>query len=117
MTGYISFRKRFTIAFAVWEGVLIGLFLASEALHFSLSWQIHQIRWALFGVPDNLFGFANTTLPRIIAWLIYSIPPGVLALWLFEKLHRGDSETRCRKCGYILRGISEPRCSECGEGI
>jgi hypothetical protein len=28
-----------------------------------------------------------------------------------------DSETRCRKCGYILRGISEPRCPECGERI
>ena len=28
-----------------------------------------------------------------------------------------DGETRCRKCGYILRGIPEPRCSECGERI
>ncbi|GMU24136.1 MAG: hypothetical protein AMXMBFR13_42130 [Phycisphaerae bacterium] len=27
------------------------------------------------------------------------------------------SETRCRRCGYILRGISEPRCPECGEKI
>jgi hypothetical protein len=27
------------------------------------------------------------------------------------------AETRCRKCGYILRGISEPRCPECGERI
>ena len=28
-----------------------------------------------------------------------------------------ERETRCRKCGYILKGISEPRCSECGERI
>ena len=28
-----------------------------------------------------------------------------------------DRETRCRKCGYILRGITEPRCPECGERI
>lgn len=28
-----------------------------------------------------------------------------------------DLETRCRKCGYILRGITEPRCPECGERI
>ena len=28
-----------------------------------------------------------------------------------------DPETRCRKCGYILRGITEPRCPECGEHI
>ncbi len=29
----------------------------------------------------------------------------------------GHNETRCRKCGYILRGITEPRCPECGERI
>jgi len=28
-----------------------------------------------------------------------------------------DSETRCRKCGHVLRGITEPRCPECGERI
>jgi len=28
-----------------------------------------------------------------------------------------NGETRCRKCGYILKGLSEPRCSECGERI
>jgi len=28
-----------------------------------------------------------------------------------------QAETRCRRCGYILRGISEPRCPECGEQI
>jgi drug/metabolite transporter (DMT)-like permease len=32
-------------------------------------------------------------------------------------LRRQKKETRCRKCGYILRGLSEPRCSECGEAI
>lgn len=30
---------------------------------------------------------------------------------------RGDDETRCRKCRYILRGLSEPRCPECGTRI
>jgi len=29
----------------------------------------------------------------------------------------GSEETRCRKCGYILRGITEPRRPECGERI
>ena len=40
---------------------------------------------------------------------------GWLLLFLGER--RGDHETRCRKCGYILRGITEPRCPECGERI
>lgn len=30
---------------------------------------------------------------------------------------RGDGETRCRKCRYILRGLSEPVCPECGTRI
>jgi hypothetical protein len=40
---------------------------------------------------------------------------GWVLLYLTQR--RGDNETRCRKCGYILRGISEPRCPECGERI
>jgi len=39
---------------------------------------------------------------------------GALTRWLRVAQ---DNETRCRKCGYILRGITEPRCSECGERI
>ncbi len=35
--------------------------------------------------------------------------------WMTEI--RTDRETRCRKCGYILKGITEPRCPECGERI
>lgn len=47
--------------------------------------------------------------------------PGVLAAvlvytWLRER-RVADRETRCGRCGYILRGITESRCPECGEGI
>lgn len=48
---------------------------------------------------------------------------GAVAIGVFGLLGRllprsaRHDETRCRKCGYILRGITEPRCSECGEGI
>ena len=44
------------------------------------------------------------TLVALVGWLVLAV--GVV---------RGDDETRCRKCKYILRGISEPRCPECGE--
>jgi len=36
---------------------------------------------------------------------------------LSARLSIDSPETRCRRCGYILRGISEPRCPECGERI
>ena len=42
---------------------------------------------------------------------------GILTYRFHPKKLFLDGETRCRKCGYILRGISEPRCSECGEKI
>ncbi len=46
-----------------------------------------------------------------------------VGIWVYAVVNRRfgpsgfDNETRCRKCGYILRGIPEPRCSECGERI
>ncbi len=55
-----------------------------------------------------------------LVWMVPSVAVsfllfGVLTHW-FGPAH-GDSETRCRKCGYILRGLTEPRCPECGERI
>ncbi len=64
------------------------------------------------------------------AFRSWSVPPAYLAFtititavagltWALASIGRirGDAETRCRKCGYILRGLSEPRCPECGERI
>ncbi len=67
------------------------------------STQPWKVAWSVpvaYFAPVVLLGFATY---------------GVLtALWGRRPF---DGETRCRKCGYILRGISEPRCSECGEPI
>ncbi|MHC4671729.1 MAG: hypothetical protein ACYTF1_02260 [Planctomycetota bacterium] len=57
------------------------------------------------------------------ALLLMFMPTALLAIVVFLMLTRLygpkyiDPNTRCRKCGYILRGIPEPRCSECGEKI
>lgn len=55
--------------------------------------------------------------------LFYGLPCGFCAVIVYHFVAkryggiRDDNETRCRKCGYILKGITEPRCSECGEWI
>lgn len=56
--------------------------------------------------------------------MLFAIPPILFALGAFtllegrrRGLRRGDNETRCRRCGHILRGLTEPRCPECGERI
>jgi hypothetical protein len=59
-----------------------------------------------------LLGVNRAMLPELACFLVGS---HLIAVIIYRA---GDaSETRCRKCGYILRGISEPRCPECGERI
>lgn len=67
---------------------------------------------------------------RVPVWLAVfgqilarDVPILVAALGIYVLLARREArqgelrETRCRRCGYILRGLSEPRCPECGERI
>ena len=71
---------------------------------------------------------AGEALYRPLSSMLWAVTegaiPAVVTLFTFSILsHLGgrrpwaDPETRCRKCGYILRGITEPRCPECGERI
>jgi len=59
----------------------------------------------------------------LISAMLYGAPPAVIALAVFglsghlASRRMNQKETRCRRCGYILRGITEPRCPECGEKI
>ena len=41
----------------------------------------------------------------------------ILAVGCLYKVRVDHNETRCRKCGYILRGLTEPVCPECGQAI
>ena len=63
--------------------------------------------------------FLSEALPRMLSFGLVLLPAVAATLWLYVRLspHHANGETRCRKCGYILRGIPEPRCSECGERI
>ena len=73
------------------------------------------------GVHHQISDFADAGV--IVA--VFGLIPCLLAIVTYELLTRDlrsrmrsfRPETRCRKCGYILRGISEPRCPECGERI
>ena len=63
-------------------------------------------------------------LAAMAAIILFVIPPSLFAIGAFTMLdtyrraaRRGDDETRCRRCGQILRGLTEPRCPECGERI
>lgn len=68
----------------IWEVLVILVLVSSYEIGFSYS--LHQVCWAVFGPPDNLYGFRNLVLPRIIAWLIETTPVTWTSLWLHSKL-------------------------------
>ncbi|MCH8054513.1 MAG: hypothetical protein IH895_10665 [Planctomycetes bacterium] len=81
-------------------GIAVGLFLGGSMVLF----------------PGGVATWYLAALFFILAFLVGPIIATVLAHILTPKEWL-DGETRCRKCGYILKGLTEPRCSECGERI
>ncbi len=67
-----------------------------------------NVRRYLFPAVDTLVVFTAATGIALVASVFVAL---AVSRWSRER------ETRCRKCGYILRGITEPRCPECGERI
>ncbi len=85
---------------AVTTVVLASLAAAAWALCFYNAW----VNWS---IPPAYMVLATTlTACACIGWILLSVSE-----------RRGDDETRCRKCRYILRGLSALRCPECGEPI
>jgi len=113
-------------AIAVGSGGICGVLWNGPVLHLVRSiagWPVAyciQIPLMKIGLPQTIERQLG-----IAAWRpLVSYPPAIIAgLVTYHMLTRHYSdrppggETRCRKCGYILRGITEPRCPECGERI
>lgn len=79
------------------------------------TWVQKFVNWVLPGDPTGqTFGLvADALVGAIIA------TPGVLvatALILYVR-ERNPGETRCRRCGQVLKRLAKPRCPECGEVI
>ena len=76
---------------------------------------VQHIPWPIWGSRPELlllYNLMSTYVSIVLGITVY----GLLTRQYYGRRCR-DVETRCRKCGYILRGISEPRCPECGERI
>ena len=71
---------------------------------------IGTVAWVPFQMKFGSFG-------GILAVAVVLASHFLAALFMKESMPFEASETRCRKCQYILRGITEPRCPECGERI
>jgi hypothetical protein len=109
-------RGRITSMHWFWRGILaaaIGALLSVVVL-VKAPYVFHALTSAL------LFSNGGKPVAALVHFLLCAIL--VLAMyglltWCLPMQRLADTETRCRKCSYILRGISEPRCPECGERI
>ena len=86
-----------------------------------LWWAAHS---AVMFYCVRMYGPITYTSLFITIKIIYQLGLPCICLTVYGLLTRRYyksrlhvDETRCRKCGYILRGIREPICSECGERI
>ena len=73
--------------------------------------------WLHVTFRTYVLGLFNPPLIYIVVPCVFSLLAAVGWVLIAIGEGRGDGETRCRKCGYILRGLSEPRCPECGEPV
>lgn len=96
------------IATSVTFGVGLALLLAALiAYHFGWFTQWMAVPWWHLVMQVLTYELPITFLACLMS---------VITFRLIYK-PRTDTETRCRKCGYILKGLSKPECPECGEVI
>jgi hypothetical protein len=76
-----AFRwRRVLLAFVLWEVAVLCVILAGYQLQ--LTWKLNQLGWFLFGPPDSMYTFRNLMLPRLLEWLVCTVPVGFVAAGL-----------------------------------
>lgn len=71
---------------AAWQVLLLASFMCGYES--GLAWQISEVGWEVFGVPEDFYGFNNLVLPRLAAWLVCSTPVAIAALLFVERFGR-----------------------------
>jgi hypothetical protein len=89
--------RRVVASSVAWEMFLLPVLICSYVFNFD--YKIHQLGWAIFGPPDDLYSFTNLWLHRLLAWLICTVPVGVAALWLHEKMGGRPSNPAAERQG------------------
>jgi hypothetical protein len=78
--------ERSAVAFAGWETAVVWVLVWSYEVGFPN--MVHQLSGAMFGPAEDVFSFRNLLLHRLIAWIVCTTPPALVALWLYIGLPR-----------------------------
>ena len=96
---------------------VVTTYIAAELVYYPINrafaprWNVSLVQWLINDLKRPWWSFFLRFFFVLMPILVYNV------LSRFAPSTDNPSETRCRKCNYILRGISEPRCPECGERI
>ena len=69
---------------AFWQVLLVPILIWSYEWGFS--YKVLQLDWAVFGPSEDVYSFRNLVLPKIVTWLVCTLPVGLTVLWLYGKL-------------------------------
>ena len=75
--------KRMLVGFLAWQLLAVATLIWS--FESSFPYFLNQLSWTLFGPPENLYGFRNITLPRVVGWLLCTTPVGLMVLWIYPE--------------------------------
>jgi hypothetical protein len=74
--------KRAAPTFLGWEVCNAALLVWSYERGFPM--MINSLGWSIFGAPEDIYGYTNLLLHRVLAWLICTTPVAWFALCLYS---------------------------------
>lgn len=102
--------------------IWIASFAALDEVSYriGLTYEINQLLWNVFGPAENLYGFYNLRLPRLLNHVVFvALPSWRLSMVAYRRLHRRvqSDQPVCPRCSYHLTGNVSGRCPECGKEV
>lgn len=80
-TGRTISRRSLALILGGWQMLVFLLLVLSYET--GLPYRINQLHWKLLGPSADIYSFSNLVLPRIIAWLLCTVPVTWGALWVY----------------------------------
>lgn len=86
LTGQQRNWRRRVITIVAWQAATFAVLACSY--EFGLSSKLNRLDLTVFGPPNDLYGWRNLVLPRVLAWILCTTPPACVAMWFHETLAR-----------------------------
>ena len=98
--------QRIIFAWLAWQVYFSELyFVGAQA---GIGYKFNQLLWWLFGVPEDLYGFRNMVLHRIVIFAAISAPPTLFGLLVYQRLGMKPAQFQLRELFVITAMFGVP---------